>query len=341
MFAISYLRHVGVVSKAIVVVDVPCKIVVAAAAVIPSKNHASADYSFVVRVNARQCNLSSKILLNQRIVSIDDPIKNNISVDVRYQLSMLASINSKPINLFINSTQGSISSELAIYEEMLNIKCKLSIFYVGEAYSMGSLPLLLALTPVTLSLQLASADYSFVVRVNARQCNLSSKILLNQRIVSIDDPIKYNILVTVRYQLSMLASINSKPINLFINSTQGSISSELAIYEEMLNIKCKLSTFYVGQAYSMGSLPLLLALTPATLSLQLASADYSFVVRVNARLCNLSSKILLNQRIVSIDDPIKNNMSVAVIDAVAVPSKIVVAVAAVIPSNIVVAARVG
>ncbi|KAG6484554.1 hypothetical protein ZIOFF_053074 [Zingiber officinale] len=70
MFAISYLRHVGVISMAIVVVAVPCKIVVAATAVIPSKIVVVArvgDYFFVMRVNERLCNLSSKILLNQRI----------------------------------------------------------------------------------------------------------------------------------------------------------------------------------------------------------------------------------------------------------------------------------
>jgi len=56
-------------------------------------------------------------------------------------------------------------------------------------------------------------------------------------------------------QLLFLESTGpERPVSLYVNSSGGSVSSGLAIYDTMQYIRCPVHTLCVGQASSMGSL---------------------------------------------------------------------------------------
>lgn len=79
--------------------------------------------------------------------------------------------------------------------------------------------------------------------------------LLKERIVCINGPIADDTASLVVAQLLYLESENpQKPIQLYINSPGGLITSGLAIYDTMQYIRSPVSTLCVGQAASMGSL---------------------------------------------------------------------------------------
>jgi len=79
--------------------------------------------------------------------------------------------------------------------------------------------------------------------------------LLKDRIVFIGTPIDDNIANVIIAQILFLQmEDSSKDINLYINSPGGSITSGLAIYDTMQFVKCKIATYCVGQAASLGAL---------------------------------------------------------------------------------------
>lgn len=78
--------------------------------------------------------------------------------------------------------------------------------------------------------------------------------LLSQRVVFLADPIDDAVASTVIGQLLFLESENdSSPINLYINSPGGQVSSGLAIYDTMQFIKAPVHTVCMGMAASMGA----------------------------------------------------------------------------------------
>ena len=79
--------------------------------------------------------------------------------------------------------------------------------------------------------------------------------LLKDRIVFIGGPIDDNVANLVVAQLLFLESEDpDKDIYLYINSPGGVVTAGLAIYDTMQYIKPDVSTIFVGQAASMGSL---------------------------------------------------------------------------------------
>ena len=81
-------------------------------------------------------------LLKERVIFLTGPINDQISNLVVAQLLFLESENpKKDISIYINSPGGVISSGLAIYDTMQYIKPEVSTVCIGQAASMGSLPL--------------------------------------------------------------------------------------------------------------------------------------------------------------------------------------------------------
>ncbi|XP_047310404.1 ATP-dependent Clp protease proteolytic subunit 2, mitochondrial-like [Impatiens glandulifera] len=79
-------------------------------------------------------------LLKERIICINGEICDNVSHVVVAQLLFLESENpSKPINMYINSPGGVVTSGLAIYDTMQYIRCPINTMCLGQASSMGSL----------------------------------------------------------------------------------------------------------------------------------------------------------------------------------------------------------
>jgi len=79
--------------------------------------------------------------------------------------------------------------------------------------------------------------------------------LLKERIVFLNGPVHDAVAHTVTAQLILLESQNrDKPINFYINSPGGVVSSGMAIYDTMQYIKSPVWTYVMGQACSMGSL---------------------------------------------------------------------------------------
>ena len=81
-------------------------------------------------------------LLKSRIVFITGEINDNTANSVIAQLLYLDSIETKDINIYINSPGGSITSGMAIYDTMNYIKSDVSTVCVGLAASMGAFLLL-------------------------------------------------------------------------------------------------------------------------------------------------------------------------------------------------------
>ena len=78
-------------------------------------------------------------LIQERIIFIDGLIDEELSNGVVAQMLYLdAQSQTEPINIYINSPGGSVTSGMAIYDTMNYIKCDVSTIYVGMAASMGS-----------------------------------------------------------------------------------------------------------------------------------------------------------------------------------------------------------
>ena len=80
--------------------------------------------------------------------------------------------------------------------------------------------------------------------------------LLKERIVFLTGPVDDHIASLITAQMLFLEAENpQKDISFYINSPGGLVSSGLAIYDTMQYIRPNVSTLCVGQAASMGSLP--------------------------------------------------------------------------------------
>ncbi len=78
-------------------------------------------------------------LLNDRIIMLCEEVNDTTASLVVAQLLYLEGQDGeKDISLYINSTGGSISSGLAIYDTMQYIKCDISTICIGMAASMGA-----------------------------------------------------------------------------------------------------------------------------------------------------------------------------------------------------------
>ena len=79
--------------------------------------------------------------------------------------------------------------------------------------------------------------------------------LLKERIIFLTGIVEDNIASLICAQLLFLESENpDKDISFYINSTGGSVTAGLAIYDTIQYIKPDVSTVCIGQAASMGSL---------------------------------------------------------------------------------------
>lgn len=79
--------------------------------------------------------------------------------------------------------------------------------------------------------------------------------LLKERIIFLTGIVEDNIASLICAQLLFLESENpNKDISFYINSTGGSVTAGLAIYDTIQYIKPDISTVCIGQAASMGSL---------------------------------------------------------------------------------------
>ncbi len=82
--------------------------------------------------------------------------------------------------------------------------------------------------------------------------------LLEDRIVFIGTAIDDHVANAVVAQLLFLETENrTQDINMYINSPGGSVTAGLAIYDAMQHVQCKVATFCIGQAASMGALLLM------------------------------------------------------------------------------------
>ena len=79
--------------------------------------------------------------------------------------------------------------------------------------------------------------------------------LLKDRVIMLDGEVSQHTASLICAQLLFLESDNpEKAISLYINSTGGSVTAGMAIYDTMNFIKPKIHTIVMGQAASMGSL---------------------------------------------------------------------------------------
>ncbi len=78
--------------------------------------------------------------------------------------------------------------------------------------------------------------------------------LLKERIIFIGTPVNDDVANLIIAQLLHLQGEDSdKDISLYINSPGGVVTAGLAIYDTMQYVKCKIHTYCVGQAASMGA----------------------------------------------------------------------------------------
>ena len=79
-------------------------------------------------------------LLKERIIFVNGPVEDGMSMLVCAQLLFLEAENpKKEINMYINSPGGVVTSGMAIYDTMQFIKPPVSTLCMGQAASMGSL----------------------------------------------------------------------------------------------------------------------------------------------------------------------------------------------------------
>lgn len=79
-----------------------------------------------------------EVLVNRRIIRLDDTIDAKLASKICNQLIYLDSINRDPIHLVINSSGGSVTSGLAIIDTMSNIASKVLTHANGLVASMAS-----------------------------------------------------------------------------------------------------------------------------------------------------------------------------------------------------------
>lgn len=79
-------------------------------------------------------------LLKERIVFVNGPVEDGMSMLICAQLLFLEAENpKKEINMYINSPGGVVTSGMAIYDTMQYIHSPVSTLCMGQACSMGSL----------------------------------------------------------------------------------------------------------------------------------------------------------------------------------------------------------
>ncbi|PVU93752.1 hypothetical protein BB561_003056 [Smittium simulii] len=106
-----------------------------------ARQHISSLIPIVVEqtVGERSYDIFSR-LLKERIICLNGPIDDSVSSVIVAQLLFLESENPEaPINMYINSPGGVVTSGLAIYDTMQYIKSSVSTLCMGQACSMGSL----------------------------------------------------------------------------------------------------------------------------------------------------------------------------------------------------------
>lgn len=80
----------------------------------------------------------SRLLLD-RIIFITGEIEDSMANAICAQLLFLQSQDpKKPINVYINSPGGVVTSGLAIYDTMNYVKCPIATYCIGQAASMGA-----------------------------------------------------------------------------------------------------------------------------------------------------------------------------------------------------------
>ncbi|MFK4823966.1 ATP-dependent Clp protease proteolytic subunit [Paenochrobactrum sp. BZR 588] len=79
-------------------------------------------------------------LLKERIIFVNGPVEDGMSMLICAQLLFLEAENpKKEINMYINSPGGVVTSGMAIYDTMQYIHSPVSTLCMGQACSMGSL----------------------------------------------------------------------------------------------------------------------------------------------------------------------------------------------------------
>lgn len=92
--------------------------------------------------------------------------------------------------------------------------------------------------------------------------------LLKERVIFVNGPVEDGMAMLICAQLLFLEAENpNKPIEMYINSPGGVVTSGMAIYDTMQFIKPEVSTLCMGQACSMGSLLLTAGATGQRLAL--------------------------------------------------------------------------
>lgn len=87
-------------------------------------------------------NASSIELLDQRIVYLNDEIREESSKEIIEQLLKLDACNHKDITMYINSGGGAVSYGLAIYDVMNMIKSDVKTIGIGRCASMAAILLI-------------------------------------------------------------------------------------------------------------------------------------------------------------------------------------------------------
>ena len=82
------------------------------------------------------------LLLKERIIMCTGEIEDNMASSICAQFLYLDSISNQPIQMYINSCGGSITSGLAIYDTMQFIKSDVSTICMGICASMGAILLM-------------------------------------------------------------------------------------------------------------------------------------------------------------------------------------------------------
>lgn len=78
-------------------------------------------------------------LLKDRIILLTEVINDNLAANIIGQLLFLNSQNHEPIQLYINSAGGVVTSGLAIYDTMQFIKSPVHTLCLGQAASMAAI----------------------------------------------------------------------------------------------------------------------------------------------------------------------------------------------------------
>ena len=150
--------------------------------------------------------------------------------------------------------------------------------------------------------------------------------LLKERIIILNGPVDDSMASSITAQILFLESESpEKPINLYINSPGGSVTSGLCIYDTMAYVQPPISTICMGQAASMGSLLLAggspgrrFALSHASVMVHQPSGGYSGqatdiaihakeILRVRSQLNKIYQKHITPKRPMSLQD-IENMM---------------------------------